>query len=144
MNFDCTRRFNADIQNLIDSGYGSVREDIKDFKSKFGSFQEFFELPISLIPAKDVRTIKHRIKDSTNKRGSSNGFRLIYIANKNTQTITLCHVYPKRGPCGKLSASKSEISEIIQEYSIQFKSKNLLDVDFFQQERSTQQATKRD
>jgi mRNA-degrading endonuclease RelE of RelBE toxin-antitoxin system len=117
----------------VDAGYGSVREDIKDFKGKIKTFQEFFELPTSLIPAKEVRTIKHRIKDSANSRGSSNGFRLIYIANRNTQTITLCHIYPKRGPLGKISASKSELSQIINEYTAQFKAKGLLKVDFFKE-----------
>lgn len=141
MNFDCTNRFNSDIQRLLDCGYSSVREEIKGFKNKFNSFQEFFELPTLLIPSSEVRTIKHRLKDSANRRGTSSGFRLIFIANKKTQTITFCHVYPKIGSMGKISASKSEVTEIIGEYISQHKLKLLSKVNFFQQE--TEQTLRR-
>jgi mRNA-degrading endonuclease RelE of RelBE toxin-antitoxin system len=103
-----------------------VGQDVKDFKNKTNSFQDYFEMSTLLIPSSAVRAIKHRIKDSANKRGSSSGFRLIFIANSKTQTITFCHVYPKIGPLGKKSASKGEVSEIIGEYLAQFKSKSLV------------------
>jgi mRNA-degrading endonuclease RelE of RelBE toxin-antitoxin system len=130
LKFDCTSRFNSDIQDLIKSRYDSVRADIKDFKDKINSFQEFFDLSTCIIPSNEVRTIKHRIKDSFNRRGSSGGFRVIFIANKKTQTVTFCHVYPKVGSLGKSSASKDEVKEIVNEYISQHKAKSLIPVTF--------------
>lgn len=133
MKFDCTNRFNTDIQELLNSGYNSVRTDVKDFKDKINSFQEFFELPTCIIPSNEVRTIKHRLKDSFNRRGTRGGFRIIFIANKKTETITFCHIYPKVGTLRKISVSKEEVKEIVNEYVQLYKSKSLLAVTFFQE-----------
>jgi mRNA-degrading endonuclease RelE of RelBE toxin-antitoxin system len=130
LTIDCTERFEEDIQNLEKEGYHSVCEDVKDFISKCKTTQDFFDLQTALTSAGNVRTIKHRVKDSGHARGTSSGFRIILIVNKKTDKVTLCHIYPKRGSVGKVSASKDEMKEIINEYSVQYKSQKLREVKF--------------
>jgi mRNA-degrading endonuclease RelE of RelBE toxin-antitoxin system len=62
------------------------------------------------------RLIKLRIGNSGLKSSKSDGFRLIYIAEKNFELTVLCTVYPKRGARAKNNLTLEGIKSCLKEY----------------------------
>lgn len=133
MDFDSTARFNSDISNLTKKpkdGYSSVRKDIADIFEKVNTFEAACKIGDCIRLIGKSLLIKVRIRNSGNSIGSSGGFRLIMMANPNTETITLCHVYPKRGKLSKPNVSSTELAAILKELGTEKASGVLLPVDF--------------
>jgi mRNA-degrading endonuclease RelE of RelBE toxin-antitoxin system len=73
--------------------------------------------PLSNIKLPDgENTYKVRIANSNTKSGKSNGYRLLYYAIKNDETIYLLTIYYKKD--GNRILSDKEIIDIIKQYCI--------------------------
>lgn len=131
MVFDCTTRFDNDILNLTkrpQDGYSSVIGDITNcFDSH--SFDSIYSFTVCVRSIGKSRLIKTRIPNSGRSVGSSGGFRLIFMANPTKQTITLCHIFPKRGKFAKVNTDDKELAKILNEVASEF-STGLKIVDF--------------
>ncbi len=104
--------------------------DIKHYKKKFKSVSndvnEIVEelkkgnLQGDVIPNLEMKdnnnnTVKVRIANSDTNTGKSNGYRLIYYAEKSDGTIYLLTIYYKKD---KENISNKEIQELILKYCI--------------------------
>lgn len=116
MVFNCIRRFTSDTSLLTKkpkNGYSSVEADLKKL-FKDATFA-------GLYSAQDIRIIgsskliKMRCPISCSSTGAQGGFRVIFLANPNNETITLCHIFPKKGKLGKANCGEEEVTEILNE-----------------------------
>lgn len=65
---------------------------------------------------KNNKIIKVRIANSDTKMGKSNGYRMIYYAIKEDESVYLLSIYYKKDD--KRVLSNSEIIELVNEYCI--------------------------
>lgn len=105
-------------------------KDIKTYQKKFRNIEEDVKVIVEELKAGnligDVLTdlkmkddnnnvIKVRVANSDTKVGKSNGYRLIYYAEKSDGTIYLLTIYYKKE---KANISNKEIQELILKYCI--------------------------
>lgn len=63
-----------------------------------------------------VVIVKFRVANSASKLSKKDGFRLIYLAFKNSEDVVFLYVYPKRGKYGLNNISDSFFKELIKTY----------------------------
>jgi mRNA-degrading endonuclease RelE of RelBE toxin-antitoxin system len=116
----CIPSFQRDIANLterVKHGYASVRLDIRRKFSDL-TYESFLNNFIQLHDTPEFRLFKIRLPNSGINSGTSGGFRLICLADKEKKQAVLLHVYPKKGKFGKESTSENELVRLIKEYAL--------------------------
>lgn len=67
----------------------------------------------------DTITIKLRLPDKRQRLSKSEGYRLIYMVQKNLPVVAFLTVYPKRGPLQKLDVEDAELRKLIKDFLVE-------------------------
>jgi len=127
MNFFYTSDFEDSIKELISKkklGYFSCNEDIKCVFNEM-NFNEIWNFRDNILDFHPYRLIKTRIPNSGQNLSKRDGFRLLFIANKEKESITFLYVFPKKGRYAKINVTEKEIEKLIQNYSSEIKNNTL-------------------
>lgn len=108
-----TRKFDKDIKSY-QRKFKNVGEDVKEIIDELKE-GHLIGNAISNLKMKDDsgNVIKVRVANSDTHSGKSNGYRLIYYAEKSDGTIYLLTIYYKKE---KANISNKEIQELILKY----------------------------
>lgn len=108
-----TRKFDKDIKSY-QKKFKNVGEDVKEIIDELKE-GHLIGNAISNLKMKDDNgnVIKVRVANSDTHSGKSNGYRLIYYAEKSDGTIYLLTIYYKKE---KENISNKEIQELILKY----------------------------
>lgn len=118
----------SDSLSVIVKAYPNVRTDLVE-SAKDITFDEAFEKNYTLSDSGIAKIIKTRVQNSSQNKGKSSGFRVIYFINKKTNEIIFLNIFSKVGKSGKENVSKSEIKEYLETYKSEHESNALLKVD---------------
>jgi len=67
----------------------------------------------------DAITIKLRLPDKRHHLSKSDGYRLIYLVQKNVPVVGFLTVYPKRGPLQKLDVEDDELRNLVTAFAVE-------------------------
>ena len=74
----------------------------------------------------DAIIIKLRLPDKRQHLSKSDGYRLIYLVQKNIPIVGFLTVYPKRGPLQKLDIDDNELRNLVAAFVNEFKSREIV------------------
>lgn len=114
--------------SAIKKVYPNVETDLIE-SAKNITFEEAFEKNYTLSDSGIAKVIKLRISNSSQNKGKSAGFRVIYFITKRTNKIVFLNIFSKVGKGGKENVSKSEIKEYLETYKSEQKSDSLPKID---------------
>ncbi len=60
--------------------------------------------------------IKLRLPDSSQRLSKKDGYRLIYLVSKISETVVFLDIYPKNGPEQQLSINNNALKLLIKEF----------------------------
>lgn len=118
----------VDSLSAIKKVYPNVEKDLAE-SAKGVTFDEAFEKNYTLSDSGIAKVIKLRVPNSSQNKGKSAGFRVIYFINKRNNEIVFLNIFSKVGKGGKDNVPKSEIKEYMETYKSEQKSGLLLKVD---------------
>ncbi len=109
------------------NGYVSCMKDIHNFlKNKtIENLWNYRNTEQDISPT--IRLKKVRISDTFQKKGSSSGYRFIYIIDQKKKTLTFLYVYPKQGKLGQ-DNYKGNRKEILLQYLSELTENKLLEI----------------
>lgn len=95
--------------------YSSVEEDVK---AAFpGQDIESVRANRDMILMVDqLLVIKLRLPDSSQRLSKKDGYRLIYLVSKISETVVFLDIYPKNGPEQQLSINNNALKLLIKEF----------------------------
>lgn len=70
--------------------------------------------------------IKLRLPDKRQRLSKADGYRLIYMALKQTPLVVFLDIYPKRGPLQQLDIDDKELNRLLQEFVEEFNANTLV------------------
>ncbi|MBE9467099.1 MAG: hypothetical protein IMY72_02115 [Bacteroidetes bacterium] len=131
MDYYCITDFETTVNILCKkpkNGYSKCRADIK---KKFNNkpFNELWNTPTKLNETVPIRIIKTRLPNSSLNVGKSAGYRIIYLINSETQTLTFLHVFPKIGKHGIENISDKELEKLLKKFLLEKSKKSLIKLD---------------
>lgn len=95
--------------------YSSVEEDVKAAFS--GQDIESVRANRDMILMVDqLLVIKLRLPDSSQRLSKKDGYRLIYLVSKISETVVFLDIYPKNGPEQQLSINNNALKLLIKEF----------------------------
>lgn len=74
----------------------------------------------------DAITIKLRLPDKRQHLSKSDGYRLIYLVQKNIPVVGFLTVYPKRGPMQKLDVEDDELRNLVTAFAVESRSREVV------------------
>jgi len=74
----------------------------------------------------DSVTIKLRLPDKHQHLSKSDGYRLIYLVLKSMPVVAFLTVYPKRGPLQQLDIPDAELKELVEIFTIESRSRQIV------------------
>ena len=74
----------------------------------------------------DSVTIKLRLPDKRQHLSKSDGYRLIYLVLKSMPVVAFLTVYPKRGPLQQLDIPDAELKELVEIFTIESRSRQIV------------------
>ena len=74
----------------------------------------------------DAITIKLRLPDKRQHLSKSDGYRLIYLVQKNVPVVGFLTVYPKRGPLQKLDVEDEELRNLVTAFAVESRSREVV------------------
>lgn len=74
----------------------------------------------------DAITIKLRLPDKRQHLSKSDGYRLIYLVQKNVPVVGFLTVYPKRGPLQKLDVEDDELRNLVTAFAVESRSREVV------------------
>jgi len=106
-------------------GYPSCCEDICTFFNSYTDAQ-IEALNINLYSDADFYIKKVRIKNSDLNLSARDGYRLIFLFDRNLKVCSLLEIYPKQGKYGKSNIDKGEHIKFLQKYIEEKKNNTLI------------------
>lgn len=95
--------------------YSSVEEDVKAAFS--GQDIESVRANRDMILMVDqLLVIKLRLPDTSQRLSKKDGYRLIYLVSKISETVVFLDIYPKNGPEQQLSINSNAVKLLIKEF----------------------------
>lgn len=95
--------------------YSSVEEDVKAAFS--GQDIESVRANRDMILMVDqLLVIKLRLPDTSQRLSKKDGYRLIYLVSKISETVVFLDIYPKNGPEQQLSINNNALKLLIKEF----------------------------
>lgn len=95
--------------------YSSVEEDVKAAFS--GEDIESVRANRDMILMVDqLLVIKLRLPDTSQRLSKKDGYRLIYLVSKISETVVFLDIYPKNGPEQQLSINNNALKLLIKEF----------------------------
>lgn len=95
--------------------YSSVEEDVKAAFS--GQDIESVRANRDMILMVDqLLVIKLRLPDTSQRLSKKDGYRLIYLVSKISETVVFMDIYPKNGPEQQLSINNNALKLLIKEF----------------------------
>ncbi len=119
MIFFSIKKFDFQANKLtkkVKDGYKNLLHDITTFFEN-KNISEIFETKTTLEfidSSHNIALKKVRIPNSNQKLSSRDGYRLIFIINKEKETVYLLYVYPKTGKYGQIDIKPNETSIFTQ------------------------------
>ncbi|MDR2121600.1 MAG: hypothetical protein LBP34_00605 [Flavobacteriaceae bacterium] len=114
--------------SFIKKVYPNVETDLVE-SAKGVTFDEAFEKNYTLSDSGIAKIIKLRVPNSSQNKGKSAGFRVIYFITKRTNLVVFLNIFSKVGKGGKDNVPKSEIKEYLETYKSEQRSASLLKID---------------
>ncbi len=115
MKFFSIKRFDFQINQLTKKRKDGYKDCLKDIAQFFlnKNFDEIFNNKITIeIISETILLKKSRIKNSTQNLSARDGYRLIYLINKSTETVYLLYIYPKRGKYSQNDITNNELKTL--------------------------------
>ena len=75
--------------------------------------------------------VKLRLPDKQQHLSKSNGYRLIYLASKISETVVFLDIYPKRGPMQQINIDRNTLKQLLLEVSIESRNNTLHNFDMY-------------
>lgn len=95
--------------------YSSVEDDVKAAFS--GQDIESIRANRDMILMVDqLLVIKLRLPDTSQRLSKKDGYRLIYLVSKISETVVFLDIYPKNGPEQQLSINSNAVKLLIKEF----------------------------
>jgi hypothetical protein len=131
LTLNCLSVFASDLKTLKASAtYSDVCEDIKKLIYRAKTLDGFYSLNRSISGAgSPVRTNKVSLPNAQQKWSSVEGYRLILVANKRHDMVTLLHIYPKKGHLGKSTLLPPEAAMLLRQYAAELKVAKLIPIE---------------
>jgi mRNA-degrading endonuclease RelE of RelBE toxin-antitoxin system len=114
-----TSDFDISLNDLLakkKDGYSSCKKDIKKLFNNL-TFEQIWIQRDNILDNIPFRVIKSRIPNSGQRLSKSDGFRLIFILNRDLQEITFLYIYPKRGKYSKSNYTEAELERWIVKFN---------------------------
>lgn len=118
MQYFTTDSFRKQLKKILKKDfYKSANKDINDFLSDL-KLSEIIQIPIILSSKDNISLLKKtRIKNSYKRLGTRGGFRLIYVVDKQKESVILLFIYPKTNTYGQADISNKELQFLIENYN---------------------------
>lgn len=108
--------------------YSAVQDEIcSEFKNK--TIEQIRANRDMILIANESLIIKLRLLDKIHKLAKKDGYRLIYLVSKTTDTVVLLYIYPKRGPLQRISIYTNELTELLNLFSQELQANTLKSFD---------------
>lgn len=95
--------------------YSSVEEDVKAAFSE----QDIESIRANrdmILMVDQLLVIKLRLPDTSQRLSKKDGYRLIYLVSKISETVVFLDIYPKNGPEQQLSINNNALKLLIKEF----------------------------
>lgn len=104
--------------------YSTVKDEIcTEFKNK--TIEQIRSNKDMILIANESIIIKLRLPDKKHKLAKKDGYRLIYMVSKTTDTVILLDIYPKRGPLQRISISTNDLTTLLNQFITELQSNTL-------------------
>lgn len=105
--------------------YKGIEEEIvAEFKDK--PIEQIRQNRDMILLEGDAIIIKLRLPDKKQRLSKKDGYRLIYLVSKEKEIITFLFLYPKNGPCQKISISRDDLKFLLNEFIKEVSSNSLV------------------
>ena len=132
VSLNCTGQFLRTFERLLKkkNHYFSVPIDISNHFNNtcYSDLCKIGELRKTL---NHLKFIKVRLNNSGMKKGDRGGFRVYFLADSKTETITFLTIYPKTGPLQCALLSPKEEAMLLEDYIEAKKHNSLIAVSSF-------------
>lgn len=120
MEYRCSSTFEKQFLQLIKKpkdNYNSLPKDISEFLASYPKFENLLKCPETLlIEEGKIQLKKTRLRNRGMNLDAKDGFRLIYILDKEKETCTLLYVFPKQGKHSRDELTEGEYTELLSCY----------------------------
>lgn len=117
--FNTTSNFRTRLQALLKvkkGVYAGVEEELR--KSFIGlSMIDVLNNRDMILMDDPLVVIKLRLPDHKHKLSKKDGYRLIYMAYRNKESVVFLDIYPKNGPSQQLDIDDDALLDLIEEYN---------------------------
>ena len=79
-----------------------------------------------LLTADDI-VIKLRLPDKKQRLSKKDGYRLVYLVSKISETVVFLDIYPKNGPSQQLDISDKDLAILLEQFAEEEQSQSLSD-----------------
>lgn len=108
--------------------YAGVTAEInKEFNGK--TIEQIRQNRDMILCENDVIIIKLRLPDKRQRLSKKDGYRLIYLVAKTTETVIFLDIYPKNGPSQQLSISEKDLTGLLEEFATEANAATLSEFD---------------
>lgn len=117
--FNTTTNFRIRLQALLNvrkGVYAGVKEEIHNSFSGLSMIDILNNRDMILLDDPLV-VIKLRLPDHKHRLSKKDGYRLIYMAYRNKESVVFLDIYPKNGPSQQLDIDDNALLDLIEEYN---------------------------
>ena len=75
----------------------------------------------------DEIVIKLRLPDKKQRLSKKDGYRLIYLVSKISETVVFLDIYPKNGPSQQLDISDKDLAILLEKFAEEEQNRSLID-----------------
>ena len=105
----------AELLKIRRNIYAGVIEEIRrEFRNK--DIQTIRQNRDMILMEGDSVIIKLRLPDKKQRLSRKDGFRLIYLVSNERPIVSFLTIYPKNGPCQKISVTKEELKALLEQF----------------------------
>lgn len=90
-------------------------EIVREFNDK--SIDEIRNNRDMILLKDDSIIIKLRLPDKRQRLSKKDGYRLIYLVSKTSETVVFLDIYPKNGPSQQLDISDKDLTMLLEQFA---------------------------
>ena len=75
----------------------------------------------------DEIVIKLRLPDKKQRLSKKDGYRLVYLVSKISETVVFLDIYPKNGPSQQLDISDKDLTKLLEQFADEEEKHTLID-----------------
>lgn len=106
--------------------YKNITNEIsREFKGR--TIEEIRNNRDMILLTADEIVIKLRLPDKKQRLSKKDGYRLIYLVSKISETVVFLDIYPKNGPSQQLDISDKDLAILLEKFAEEEQNQSLID-----------------